>query len=81
MIHFAHRKKKNKPIPTTSHHFLIFKYNKNNYKLWLIVKKKIIKRKGKAIQKNNINEINLGINNFNCPLMPFSTCLSDGKYQ
>lgn len=53
MIHFAHRKKKNKPIPTTSHHFLIFKYNKNNYKLWLIVKK-IIKRKGKAIQKNII---------------------------
>lgn len=51
MIHFAHRKKNNKPIPTTSHHFLIFKYNKNNYKLWLIVKKKIIKRKGKAIQK------------------------------
>lgn len=73
MIHLHIVKKKNKPIPTTSHHFLIFKYNKNNYKLWLIVKKKIIKRKGKAIQKNNINEINMGINNFNCPLMPFST--------
>lgn len=51
MIHLHIVKKKIKPIPTASHHFLISKYNENNYKLWLIVKKKIIKRKGKAIQK------------------------------
>lgn len=35
----------------------------------------------KSNTKNNINEINMGINNFNCPLMPFSTWMSDGKYQ